>query len=74
MAASTTIYGASAYGIPLSTTHTITSSVVGAAASKRLSDVRLQVLGRILLAWCATFPACALIAYVAATVANALWA
>ena len=44
------------------------------AASKRLSDVRLQVLGRILLAWCATFPACALIAYVAATVANALWA
>lgn len=73
MAASTTIYGASAYGIPLSTTHTITSSVVGAAASKRVSDVRWQVLGRILLAWCATFPACAVIAYFAATVANAVW-
>src|SRR5690606_25269548 len=33
LAASTTIYGASSYGIPLSTTHTITSAVVGASAS-----------------------------------------
>ncbi|HRD75955.1 MAG TPA: inorganic phosphate transporter [Hyphomicrobiaceae bacterium] len=69
-AASFTIFGASAYGVPLSTTHTITSAVVGVGASKRTSDVRWGVLKKILLAWCATFPACALIAYVAALFAN----
>jgi PiT family inorganic phosphate transporter len=73
MAASSTIYGASLYGIPLSTTHTITSGVVGVAASKRVSDVRWGVLGRIVMAWFATFPACALLAFVAALVANRLW-
>ncbi len=70
MAASTTISVASAYGIPLSTTHTITSAVVGVSASRRTSDVRWGVLKKIILAWFATFPACAVIAYVAATFAN----
>jgi PiT family inorganic phosphate transporter len=74
MAASTTIYGASLYGIPLSTTHTITSAVVGVSASRRVSDVRWGVLKRIVAAWLATFPACALIAFVAASIANYLWA
>ncbi len=73
MGASSTIYVASAYGIPLSTTHTITSSIVGVGASKRVSDVRWGVLKRIVLAWCATFPICAALAYCAALVANALW-
>ena len=73
MAASTTIYGASHYGVPLSTTHTITSAVVGVGASKRVSDVRWGVLRKIVLAWCATFPACAVIAFVAALIANYLW-
>ena len=73
MAASTTIYGASLYGVPLSTTHTITSAVVGVGASKRVSDVRWGVLRKIVLAWCATFPACAVLAFVAALIANYLW-
>ncbi len=73
MAASTTIYIASSYGIPLSTTHTITSSIVGVGASRRASDVRWRVLQRIVLAWVATFPACAFIAYLAAHIANRLW-
>lgn len=68
--ASSTIFGASIYGIPLSTTHTITSSIVGIAASRRMSSVRWPVLGRIMLAWLATFPACAIIAYFAALIAN----
>lgn len=72
MAASSTIAVASHYGIPLSTTHTITSAVVGVGASRRTSDVRWGVLRKIVLAWFATFPACAAIAYVAATIANAL--
>lgn len=70
--ASTTIFVASQYGIPLSTTHTITSAIVGVGASRRLSDVRWGVLKRILLAWCLTFPCCALIAFLAALVANRL--
>lgn len=73
MAASTTIYVASSYGIPLSTTHTITSGIVGVGASRRASDVRWRVLQRIVLAWVATFPACAVIAYLAAHIANRLW-
>jgi inorganic phosphate transporter, PiT family len=73
LAASSTIAVASSYGIPLSTTHTITSAVVGVGASKRASDVRWRVLQRIMLAWVATFPACAVIAFVAANIANHLW-
>lgn len=71
--ASTTIFVASQYGIPLSTTHTITSAIVGASASRRVSDVRWGVLQRIMFAWIVTFPSCALIAYLAARIANALW-
>lgn len=74
MAASSTIYAASQYGIPLSTTHTITSSIVGVGASKRVSDVRWGVLKKIVYAWVATFPICAVIAYCAAMVANYFWA
>lgn len=73
MAASSTIYGASVYGIPLSTTHTITSAIVGVGASKRASDVRWGVLRKIVLAWLMTFPICAFMAYCAAMVANYLW-
>lgn len=68
-----TIFGASAYGIPLSTTHTITSGIVGAAASRRASDVRWGVLKRIVSAWFITFPFCAVIAYLAAGLANSLF-
>ena len=69
-AAGFTIFGASAYGIPLSTTHTITSGIIGAAASRRASDVRWGVLRRIVLAWVVTFPVCAVVAYGAALFAN----
>ena len=73
-AASFTIFAASSYGIPLSTTHTITSGIVGAAASRRISDVRWHVLQRIVLAWIVTFPVCAVVAYFAALLANKLFA
>jgi inorganic phosphate transporter, PiT family len=65
-AASSTIFTASLFGIPLSTTHTITSCIVGVGASKRFSDVRWGVLKKIGLAWVITFPVCAFVAYVAA--------
>ena len=72
-AASSTIFVASLFGIPLSTTHTITSCIVGAGAARRISDVRWGVLQRIFMAWVVTFPVCACIAYVAARIANWLF-
>ena len=71
--ASFTIFGASHFGIPLSTTHTITTGIVGASASLRTYDVRWGVLRRIVAAWCLTFPLCALLAFAAALLANWLF-
>ena len=72
-AASTTIMGASIFGIPLSTTHTITSSIVGVGACRRVADVRWGVLKRIVMAWLVTFPFCAILAYVSASIANRIF-
>jgi len=46
---------------PISTTHTITSAIMGVGATKRLSAVRWNVAGNIVIAWIVTFPAAALI-------------
>lgn len=53
---------ASHFGIPVSTTHTITGAIVGVGATQRLSAVRWGVAGRIVWAWIITIPAAALIA------------
>jgi PiT family inorganic phosphate transporter len=47
---------------PISTTHTITSAIMGVGATKRLSSVRWGVAGNIVTAWVLTFPAAALMA------------
>jgi PiT family inorganic phosphate transporter len=65
-AAGLTIQGAALLGIPLSTTHTISTAIMGVGASRRLSAVRWGVAGNIVLAWILTFPICGLIAYVTA--------
>ena len=49
------------YGFPVSTTHTISGSVMGAGASRRLSAVRWGVAGSILVAWVMTIPCAALV-------------
>ena len=46
----------SAFGAPISTTHTITSAIMGVGATKRLSAVRWGVAGNIVGAWVLTFP------------------
>jgi PiT family inorganic phosphate transporter len=58
------ILSASAFGIPLSTTHTIGASIMGVGAVKRLSAVRWGVAGNIIMAWIITFPVCAILGYV----------
>ncbi len=57
-----TLFGATAAGIPVSTTHTITGAIVGVGSTKRLSAVKWGVAGRIVWAWILTIPMAALIA------------
>ena len=61
--AATIIVGASAAGIPLSTTHVISTSIMGVGATKRLSAVKWGVVSRIVWAWVLTLPITALIGY-----------
>lgn len=56
---------ASRFGIPVSTTHTITGAIVGVGSTKRLSAVRWGVAGRIIWAWVITIPMAATIAAIA---------
>jgi PiT family inorganic phosphate transporter len=62
--ASAVLYTATAYGLPISTTHTITSAIMGVGATRRLSAVRWSVAGNIVVAWVLTFPAAAGVAAV----------
>ena len=58
------LFTATALGVPVSTTHTITGAIVGVGSTRRLSAVRWGVAGRIVWAWVLTIPASALIAAV----------
>jgi len=51
-----TLFGATAAGIPVSTTHTITGSIVGVGSARRFSAVKWGVAGRIVWAWVLTIP------------------
>jgi len=63
---------ATALGIPVSTTHTITGAIVGVGATNRLSAVRWGLAGRIVWAWVVTIPASALIAAISFFLLDAL--
>ncbi len=58
-AGSIVIFCASALGIPVSTTHTITGSIIGAGVARRASAVRWGVAGNVVIAWIITIPASA---------------
>ena len=70
VAASVLYSTAYVFEAPISTTHTITSAVMGVGATKRLSAVRWGVARSILTAWVLTFPAAALVAAVCYWVAR----
>lgn len=57
-----TLFGATYLGIPVSTTHTITGSIIGVGAARKVSAVRWNVASNIVTAWIITLPASALIA------------
>ncbi|WP_438482125.1 inorganic phosphate transporter [Oleiharenicola lentus] len=57
------IHGATTLGIPLSTTHAISTSIMGVGAVKRFSAVKWGVVERIIWAWVLTLPVCGLLGY-----------
>ena len=63
---------ATKFGIPVSTTHTITGSIVGVGATQRLSAVRWGIAGRIVWAWILTIPAAAGMAALSFVIIEAL--
>lgn len=60
-----TLFLATAMGVPVSTTHTITGAIVGVGATRRASAVRWGVAGNIIWAWILTIPASAFVAAIA---------
>jgi PiT family inorganic phosphate transporter len=64
-AAASSLIGATFFGIPVSTTHTITGAIMGVGATRRVTAVRWGIAGNILWAWVLTIPISALISAVA---------
>src|SRR5690606_9646105 len=62
-AAATVIEVASRLGIPVSTTHVISSAIMGVGSTRRLSAVRWGVAGRIVSAWVITLPICTILGW-----------
>jgi Phosphate/sulphate permeases len=62
--AAVVITGASLFGAPISTTHTISTAVLGVGSSKRLSAVRWGIAGNMVVAWILTLPCSALMAWI----------
>jgi inorganic phosphate transporter, PiT family len=56
-----TLFLATAFGIPVSTTHTITGAIVGVGAARKVAAVRWNVASNVVVAWILTMPAAALI-------------
>lgn len=67
------IIAASTFGLPVSTTHVIASSIMGVGASKRFSAVRWSVVERMVWSWILTLPASAIMAWLLVVVSRPLW-
>ena len=72
-AGAVTLFGATWLGIPVSTTHTITGSIIGVGAARRLSSVRWGIAANIVIAWVITIPAAGSIAALFFWVSTKAW-
>ena len=66
LAASICLLISSLFGIPVSTTHTKTTAIMGVGAAKRLSSVNWSVVKNMVLTWVLTFPGCGIIGFIMA--------
>lgn len=71
--AAVTLLVASLLGIPLSTTHTKTTAIMGVGATKRLSAINFGVVKDMVLTWVLTFPGCGLISFLMAKLFMAIF-
>ena len=69
-AGAATLFAATYFGIPVSTTHTITGAIAGVGSTTRLSAVKWRVAGRIVWAWILTIPAAAIFAAISFLIAD----
>jgi PiT family inorganic phosphate transporter len=72
-AGAVTLFGATWLGIPVSTTHTITGSIIGVGAARRLSSVRWGIAANIVIAWVITIPAAGSIAALFFWISTKVW-
>jgi len=72
-AGASVILTASVFGMPISTTHAIASSIFGVGASKRLSAVRWQVAKKVVAAWVITIPAAAAVGATTYWLVSLVW-
>jgi PiT family inorganic phosphate transporter len=61
--AATILFTAASFGMPVSTTHAITTSIMGVGCAKGLNHLKLDVVERIIWAWILTIPAAGGVAY-----------
>ncbi|MDX6216905.1 MAG: inorganic phosphate transporter, PiT family, partial [Frankiales bacterium] len=71
--ASSVLFTTAHYGLPVSTTHVITSSIMGVGATRKLSAVRWGVAGNIAFAWVLTIPAAGLVAALFCLIGRAIF-
>jgi inorganic phosphate transporter, PiT family len=71
-AGAVSLFTATAFGVPVSTTHTITGAIIGVGSTRRLSAVRWGIAGQIVWAWILTIPASAGIAAITYVVLHAI--
>lgn len=64
LAAAICLFLASSLGIPVSTTHTKTTAIMGVGAAKRMSSVNWSVVKEMVVAWILTFPGCGLLGFI----------
>jgi PiT family inorganic phosphate transporter len=65
-AAAISLLISSVFGVPVSTTHTKTTAIMGVGAAKRVSSVNWSIVREMLAAWILTFPGCGLVGYLMA--------
>jgi len=58
----------SLFGIPVSTTHTKTTAIMGVGASKRISSVNWGIVKEMVIAWLLTFPGCGFLGFISSYV------
>jgi PiT family inorganic phosphate transporter len=74
LATATTVVGASAIGLPVSTTHTLVGAVLGIGIARGIGALNLGVVGRIFMSWLVTLPAGAVLAIVFFEILQAIFA